>query len=941
MRYSIILLILIIGIMMVCALPSQSQVIFGQVLDNSSGKPLGGVNISVQGSVEGTVSNKKGEFSLQPKHKFPLTLIFSMVGYKTQKMVASATMNNLKVRLSEGIIYGDEVIVSASRVEESILQSPVTVEKLDLLSIRTSAAANFYDALAQVRGIDMNTHSLIFKFPNARGFNGNANLRMNQLIDGIDNAPPGLSFAAGNIFGLSPLDIESVELLIGASSALYGPGGMNGTILMKSKSPFDYPGISASVQTGIMNLGSSDANPSPMVDANVRWAQTFKNKYAFKFNIGYLRALDWHASDNRNRANLNDTNLNPYFNAGYDGVNFYGDDIVVPVNLKDFSQDIADGVATSQGLVPGTAAYTNEVDRVKSLVPDQLVTRTGYPEKDIVDYNTFNLRSNMSLHYRINSQLELEWQGRFTSGSSVYTAQNRFALKNFKAFNTKVELSSPTYFFRIWGVKEDAGDTYNAGSAALILNEKWKPSSDWYNDFVSSFVASAIFPGGTPLDISSFVSRIFADNRDDRGNILDINKPSRPLPGTPEFDNLFNSIISTPINKGGALTIDHSAMVHMEGMYDFSNLLQNWSLQLGASHRIYSINTSGSIFFDKPGEPIIQHQFGAYGQLGREMLANHLKITLSGRFDKNDRFDSRLTPRFSFVYSLDKNKTHNFRGSAQTAFRFPTIADQWVDLSLGQFDINGKTFDFRVIGGNPTVHEKYGLNTGQVFTLSGNNPFTGQPNSEPFQIPEFRPETVTAFELGYKGFYFNKAVLVDSYVFRNNYNGFHAQQALVQNPGSNNEKRYITTISTVDPVITYGWSFGANLHLVHHYLISGDLTNNSINENSNTTGFQSRFNTPKYKINLSVANRKLTDRLGFRLTWHWQDSFFWQSDFGTANMDAYNTLDAQVSVKMERFSSSLKIGGSNILNQYYTTGFGNAQIGGLYYVTLTFDELMN
>ena len=118
------------------------------------------------------------------------------------------------------------------------MRSPVSIEKMNLRDIQQISTANFYDGFYQLKGVDMNVHGLTFRLPNARGFNDYTNYRMNQIIDGVENISPGLSFSAGNIFGLSQLDIESLEMVIGASSALYGPGGMNGTLVMTSKDPF-------------------------------------------------------------------------------------------------------------------------------------------------------------------------------------------------------------------------------------------------------------------------------------------------------------------------------------------------------------------------------------------------------------------------------------------------------------------------------------------------------------------------------------------------------------------------------------------------------------------------------------------------------------------------------------------------------------------------------
>ena len=452
-------LFLLLSILLISTISYAQVNISGKIVDKASQVPLAGVNVKLKYKLVGTVSNPNGEFNFTTKEKLPFEIEISMVGYQTQSINIESNNSNLAINMVEKIYFGEEIIVSASRVQENILQSSLTVEKMDIREINATGAPNFYDALANIKGVDMNTHSLLFKLPNSRGFNGETNYRFNQLIDGIDNAPPGLSFSAGNINGLSQLDVESVEMILGASSALYGPGGMNGTMLITSKNPFEYPGLSASIQTGIMNMGSDASGATPLVDANLRFAKAFNNKFAFKFVASYLKAQDWAATDYRNRLDMDDANLDHYTNPGYDGVNIYGDDVIVPVNLEDFEQQIAEGVAGQQ-FAPGTPEYNAEVDRVKSLVPDQLVTRTGFKEVDIHDYDTYNFRSRLSLNYRINPDLEVELQGGYTNGTSIYTAQTRYSLNNFQAYNGKLELTSPDFFIRAWAVKENAGNTF-------------------------------------------------------------------------------------------------------------------------------------------------------------------------------------------------------------------------------------------------------------------------------------------------------------------------------------------------------------------------------------------------------------------------------------------------------------------------------------------------
>ena len=138
---------------------SQSVSISGNVSDESGG--LIGVNILVKGKVLGTVSDRDGNFSLNVSES-PATLVFSIVGYETQEVTISSNTSNLDITMSESVLLGSEVVVSASRVEQSILEAPVTIEKMDLLDIQNSATADFMDQLEHIKGVKVSRGSLNF-----------------------------------------------------------------------------------------------------------------------------------------------------------------------------------------------------------------------------------------------------------------------------------------------------------------------------------------------------------------------------------------------------------------------------------------------------------------------------------------------------------------------------------------------------------------------------------------------------------------------------------------------------------------------------------------------------------------------------------------------------------------------------------------------------------
>ena len=106
----------------------------------------------------------------------------------------------------------------------------------------------------------------------------------------MDTQAPALNFPIGNLNGPSALDVESVELIPGASSALYGPNAFNGVLLINSKNPFDYQGLSATMKLGVNHLGKdASTDASPMYDFSIRYAKAIRDKFAYKINFSFMR----------------------------------------------------------------------------------------------------------------------------------------------------------------------------------------------------------------------------------------------------------------------------------------------------------------------------------------------------------------------------------------------------------------------------------------------------------------------------------------------------------------------------------------------------------------------------------------------------------------------------------------------------------------------------
>lgn len=961
---------------------AQTTTISGTVTEERTKETLVGVNIVVKGRVVGTITDLNGKFNLRVNQAPPFTLVFSMVGFSSKEVeITSENITNLNVTLAEASILGQEVVVSASRVEENVLKSPVTVERMDIISIREAPQASFYDGLKNLKGVEMSTQSLTFQSFNTRGFNANGNVRTVQMVDGMDNQAPGLNFPVGNIAGISELDLESVELLPGAASALYGPNALNGILLMNSKNPFQYQGFSAQVKTGVMDQRDRSNPTTGFYDFAARYATAFNDKLALKVNVNYLRADDWQANDFRDQSLLNGSTIEGGTrenNPGFNGVNIYGDE--TNVNMFSVAQTLV-----NNGQLPQQAL---------ALIPQTFVSRTGYLERDLADYNTQSLKLNAALHYRINDNVEAILQGNFGTGTTVYTGADRYSITGFSIGQYKAEIKGSNWFLRAYTTQERSGDSYAIGIAGQGINEAWKPSQQWFGEYVAAF-AQARGSGLTEAQAHN-AARGFADQ-------------GRFMPGTPQFNQALADVTSRPIPGNaqgvGARFVDKTNLYHLEGSYAFENF-KFADVVVGANYRLFELNSERTLFAtDDAGNEFTIQEFGGYAQAAKSLLNDNLRVTASIRYDKNENFDGQWSPRVAAVYTAGK---HNFRASYQTGFRIPTTQDQYIDLLTPQA---------RLIGGLPLLRQRYNFANNPVYSLANvtafgtavqttasnpqfqqqvlaqvlsqfppgtppNNPavqaafnqalfgaaaMQNQGVKEEFELTDFRPEVVRSYEIGYKSLLAKNKLLIDGYFYYNRFENFIGGQVLIQdanfnpqNPASalglnlltaNTRNVFSMPVNRPEIIQSYGWALGADYQLPKGYTIGGNISSDVLANIEDLDGFQPAFNAPRYRTNFTFGNRNINNKnIGFNIAYRWQDEFVWQSSFvGPAVssqqlsvMPAFGTLDAQVSYKIKSMKSIVKLGGQNLFNSSgYRQAWGNPTVGTMYFVSITFDEFLN
>ena len=346
---------------------SQNIIISGNVRNVDSKESIPAASIEVKGGVAGTFTDEKGNFRITTGKSLPVTLVFTSVGYDPQEIVVNNASDKLQVDFRPASSLGAEVVVSASRVPEKIMESPVSIERVSSANIRNSPSTGYYDMLKNIKGVDLVYSSLTFATPSTRGFNGSGNARLNQLVDGMDNQAPGLNFAVGSVVGVTELDVDNMELLSGASSALYGPGGMNGTLLITSKDPFKYQGLSFQVKEGIMHVDKSQTDhPTAYHDWDLRWGKKISDKFAFKIGAQFIQAQDWIGTDKTNYQ-AGDVSQDQYGNVkggtrtsdpNYDGVNVYGDETTADLNDPNAPALAAVGSRNKSTIADTTASVT-------------------------------------------------------------------------------------------------------------------------------------------------------------------------------------------------------------------------------------------------------------------------------------------------------------------------------------------------------------------------------------------------------------------------------------------------------------------------------------------------------------------------------------------------------------------------------------------------------
>ncbi len=810
-----------------------------------------------------------------------------------------------------------EIVITATKQKEQLLQAPVSIESLDLQTIKQSSQPSFFDAIQNLKGIQVLTPSMGFKVINARGFANTTNVRFVQMVDGVDNQAPHIGAPIANSLGPNDLDILKVEIIPGSSSAIYGLNAINGIANFITKDPFVYQGIIINQKSGFNNINSPNSVASNFNETNLRVAKAFNQKIAFKVNGTFMKGMDWVAN---NRLDLNptannSTNLTGIQNTGSDLVNVYGDE-----------------QSNRKTLTLGDKQY--------------VVSRTGYAEKDVADYGLKNLKADASLFYRPTENTEISYTYRIANQNNIYQRTNRFRFEDYNTQQHAFNFKSNSIQFKSYLTTENTGNSYNIRSMAENIDRSFKSDNVWFADFAKQYNASKT--NGESVAEAMTDARAFADK-------------GRLYPNTEAFNSKISELRQiNNWNIGAALRVK-AKLFHAEFQHDLmASLFKTWkdkhklSLMYGFDFRDYNIVPDGNYFINPTdaGKNINYWKTGGFVQATKLLFKEKLKINAVVRVDKNQYYVPKLNPRLAMVYS--PTKQHNIRASVQNGYRFPSIFEAFSNINSG-----GR----KRIGGLPVMssgifENSYSQTSITAFQSAVQNDVNKNGMNQANAISKnqdllrnndysyLQPEQVTSFEIGYRTEVLDKKLAFDVDFYYNVYRNLMAQidanvpkttnqdsvATYLQNTSKQDRYRLWTNSKTVS--YNYGSSLGISYELPKKYKIGGNVTYSKLDRKDRNDGLEDGFNTPEWAYNISLGNASMYKKLGFNVTLRHQNSFLWQSALATEKVPSYTTIDAQLSMDIVKNQFNLKFGATNLTNKYYYSYIGGSSLGAYYYTSL-------
>ncbi|MDT0630240.1 TonB-dependent receptor [Rubrivirga sp. S365] len=879
--------------------------------------PVPGANVVVDGTFTGRATDADGRFALDVDFSEGARVLrVSYTGYETQRVTVDGPTDGLQVTLQPQVLSGGDVVVSASRQEETILEAPVTIERVGAAALARMPSTEIITSMDRLKGVDVSRSSMLISSISTRGFNSAKAERVIQLVDGVDFLDPVLSLYAGNLTGVPEIDIEGVEIVYGANSALYGANAFNGVVQFQTLSPFLHTGPSAQVRTGGRG----------MVEFQGRFAQKVSDRFAYKLVGSFFEADDFVATNFSTLTTIADnfepdgSVRSPLDPRGADVVNRYGE-----------------AVALTPATVINAAGTT-----LGQLGLEGAVFTPGFTESDLVltDYRARSLRFAATASYLVTDAVKATLALRTGSGNGIYQSSNRYAFDGIGGSTAALTAEGEAWTARAYVIDSEQGDTYDLGFLGSFMNLQPYVRPDGTADPAGRNYATAY---------AQTYAGAFAQARLTGASVEDAYVAAAaatagiyPTIGDARFETIRDATLASTTPGQSPRFESDGQIYHTDAQYRFA-LPGELDAAVGGSVRLTRLRSNGTLYADGPNSPlsdpaagvrdvrdgIANDEYGGYLQLQRAFLDDALKLSAVGRVDGFRNFDARFSPRVSGVYSFGVERRHNVRASFSQAFRQPAQLDQFIYLDVGRLLLVGNTAaGFETASLNPT---EFGQPTGTIDPL--------------------RLERMTSFEVGYKGILGGKLFADVSY-YRSVYDDFIGTRRFLgresggapdarefaappapSDAGFANRTRAIQTWLNADQSVT---SQGVQLGLEYAFdtalVLAGNYAWADIEE---VDDLILGFNTPEHKFNVG-ASGQITEALGYGANLRWVDDYLFEMPFAEGVIESHVTLDAQASYGLPSFGVTVLAGGTNLTGSQNLTAYGAAVNERILYVGLRY-----
>jgi hypothetical protein len=913
----------------------------GRIVDIANNEPIELATIQILSANDdlvfarpiGQASDINGEFDFNRLMAVPYKIRISHVSYQTEEIVIRKVEElNRRIRLRPRNLSGEDIIVTAEMVNSEDLKKPQTIDRISTVDIQQVASFNSFDLVSTLREVDVATQSMNLQSVSTRGFNASANPRFLQLTDGVDNVAPGLGFPVGNLMGPSELDIASVDLIVGSSTARYGSSALNGVLLTSSKSPFENQGFAATIKSGFHNINLGGESPlaaagDGVFDASFRYATAFRKKLGFKISGTIIQGEDWKANNYKNIGG-GGPNLSIRATPSYSGVNTYGDEgfVILPVGVDE------------------------ERRPDSSLVP---VHRTGYREEDLVDYDIATQKISSALSYKFDDDILFTLEGRYGNTNTLYTSDSRIRLENFRVLQLKADLNYKSAQFIAYRTSQNSGSSYNVNYLADQLITDAKSDFDWYRDYRLAYKEGFPLFGVPRLsfnDARSFADRPFT-------LLQTSTAQARFEPGTARYDSALTALKNEASFERGAGIRDNSILYHFDGVNTFEEI----GVTTGASYRFYDIESEGTLFPDTTGNDITNFEFGAFASYEGSVIDDKLSFIAAIRVDKNENFAYMSSQQLGINFEASEKQF--FRISYQRGFRYPTVREQFLNTNIGKARLMGGlslvTDPYRIQGNSFFEQDVIDYNTAITFDVEEREISRTQAEIRNLPILEdaivtsedlfkIKPEKVNSIEIGSRRL-FSDNLYLDLNYFISFYKDFIGTNRFIkprtspsvdlysaasQSINSTQSDRFYIYGNSGSTLIAQGFAFDLSYSSGRFFTGVNGTLSNLISDSDDP--IVPGYNTPPFKFNFDWGNRELITNVGFKMTFRYRAAHDWESSFLDGKIESYGHFDFQFNIKMPRLRSMVKTGITNFGRESYYDVFGGPKIGSILFMSLTY-----